>query len=151
MSAAEWESLCNGCGKCRLILLEEATTKRPYETDVACTLFDVKRRRCTDYQRRSQRVKDCATLSAGKTAALDWMPETCAYRRLAEGKDLPDWRPLRTGTRKSVEEAGAAVMSAVPESAVDPETIWDRVTGVRPQRRRPRVRRMRALQGRKSG
>jgi hypothetical protein len=137
MSDAEWETLCDGCGKCCLVLLDETDTGRLYETNVACRLFDVKRRRCTDYASRTKRVKDCVALTPGNAGALDWMPETCAYRRLARGEGLPDWHPLLTGTRKSVELAGVAVMNVVSEKEVDQEDIWDHVVAVRP---RPRKR-----------
>jgi uncharacterized cysteine cluster protein YcgN (CxxCxxCC family) len=140
MSESEWESLCDGCGKCCMVLLDEVETGRLYETDVACMLFDVKKRRCTDYANRIKRVKDCVQLTPGNAGSLDWMPETCAYRRLARGEGLPDWHPLLTGTRKSVEHAGAAVLTAVSEKNVRPDDIWEHVTGVRP---RPRKRRRR--------
>lgn len=137
MSDTEWEKLCDGCGKCCLVLLDETDTGRLYETNVACKLFDVKRRRCTDYANRTKRVKDCVALTPGNAGALDWMPETCAYRRLARGEGLPDWHPLLTGTGGSVELAGAAVVNAVSEKDVDPDDIWDHVVAVRP---RPRKR-----------
>ena len=137
MTAAEWESLCDGCGKCCMVLLDETDSGRLYETNVACRLFDVARRRCTNYARRSKLVKDCVTLKPGNIGALDWMPETCAYRRLARGQGLPDWHPLKTGTRESVEDAGVAVMKAVSERTIDGDDIWDHVTAVRP---RPRSR-----------
>lgn len=139
MTDAEWESLCDGCGRCCLVLLDETDTGRLYQTNVACKLFDVKKRRCTDYQNRTKRVKDCVQLTPGNSGALDWMPESCAYRRLARGEGLADWHPLLTGTKKSVEDAGVAVMSAVSEDSVDPEDIWDYVVAVRPKPRRKRA------------
>ncbi len=140
MTEAEWESLCDGCGRCCMVLLEEATSGRLYETNVACKLFDVARRRCKNYSQRQKLVKDCVKLSPGNAASLSWMPETCAYRRLARGEDLPDWHPLRTGSRRSVEEAGVAVMKAVSERTIVNEDVWDHVTAVRPKPR-PRKRR----------
>jgi uncharacterized cysteine cluster protein YcgN (CxxCxxCC family) len=139
MSETEWESLCDGCGKCCMVLLDEVETGRLYETSVACKLFDVKKRRCTDYANRIKRVKDCVRLTPENAGALDWMPETCAYRRLARGEGLPDWHPLLTGAKKSVEDAGAAVMSAVSERKINPEDIWEYVTGVRPRPRKKRA------------
>jgi hypothetical protein len=136
MTEAEWESLCDGCGRCCMVLLEETDSGRLYETNVACKLFDVARRRCTNYAARQKLVKDCVKLSPGNAASLSWMPETCAYRRLARGEDLPDWHPLLTGTRASVEEAGVAVMKAVSERTIKPDDIWDHVTAVRPRPRR---------------
>jgi len=137
LSEAEWEALCDGCGRCCMILLEDEKD-RLYETDIACRLFDVARRRCTDYARRTRRVRDCVALTPDNTAALDWMPPTCAYRRLSRGEGLPEWHPLLTGTRKSVEEAGVAVMRAAPEKTVKPDDVWDHVTATRARGRRAR-------------
>lgn len=136
MTDAEWEKLCDGCGKCCLVLLDETDSGRLYETNVARKLFDVKKRRCSDYANRAKKVKDCVKLTPGNAGALDWMPETCAYRRLSRGEGLPDWHPLLTGTRKSVEDAGVAVMNVVSERDTDPENIWDHVTAVRPRLRK---------------
>ncbi|MDZ7629062.1 MAG: YcgN family cysteine cluster protein [Parvularculaceae bacterium] len=141
MTDAEWESLCDGCGRCCMVLLEETDTGRLYETNVACKLFDVARRRCTNYAARQKLVKDCVKLTPGNAASLGWMPETCAYRRLARGEDLPDWHPLLTGTRKSVEEAGVAIMNAVSERTIEGDEIWDHVTATRPRPRKQRRRR----------
>jgi hypothetical protein len=140
MSPAEWESLCDGCGKCCLVLLDETDSGRLYETNVACKLFDVKKRLCTNYKKRSRIVRDCVTLKPGNIGSLDWMPETCAYRRLARGEGLPLWHPLITGTRKSVEDAGVAVVNAVSERTVDPDDIWDHVVAVRPRPRKKKRR-----------
>ena len=136
MTDAEWEKLCDGCGKCCLVLLEETETSRLYETNVACKLFDIKRRRCSDYANRQKKVKDCVKLTPGNAGSLDWMPETCAYRRLSRGEGLPDWHPLLTGTARSVEDAGVAVRNIVSERNVDPDDIWDHVTAVRPRPRK---------------
>ncbi len=149
MTEAEWESLCDGCGRCCMVLLEETDSGRLYETNVACKLFDVARRRCTNYAARQKLVKDCVKLSPGNAASLTWMPETCAYRRLARGEDLPDWHPLLTGARRTVEDAGVAVRKAVSERTVEPDDIWDHVTAVRPRpRRRARRRKGASRQGR---
>jgi uncharacterized cysteine cluster protein YcgN (CxxCxxCC family) len=109
MTKAEWESLCDGCGKCCVYVIEDEETDDVYETDVACRLFDVKKRRCTDYENRSKRVPDCVRLTAKIAPTLSWLPDTCAYRLLSEGKKLPKWHPLRTGDRDSVVRAGIAV------------------------------------------
>jgi uncharacterized cysteine cluster protein YcgN (CxxCxxCC family) len=139
MTRAEWESLCDGCGKCCLILLEEPGLGRYHETDVHCRLFDPETRRCTDYENRSKRVPDCVRLSPDSLAALDWMPETCAYRRLAHGQGLPDWHPLLTGDPNSVEDAGVAVRDVVSELTIEPEDLMSRVVAARPKRRRRRA------------
>jgi hypothetical protein len=132
MSSAEWESLCDGCGQCCLVVLEDAEKGEYYETDVHCRLFDPKKRRCTDYRNRHARAPDCVRLSAGTVGGLKWMPESCAYRRLAEGKSLPDWHPLLTGDPRSVARAGAAVdQDLVSEDDVFPDELQFRVTGPR--------------------
>jgi len=108
MNSAEWEALCDGCGRCCLVLLNDEETDEVYETDVACRLFDPETRRCCDYQNRAERVADCVTLTPENARSLTWMPDTCAYRRLAHGQGLPEWHPLITGTRNSVVSAGIA-------------------------------------------
>jgi len=131
MSEAEWESLCDGCGRCCLVVLED-DKGRYYETDVACRLFDAGERRCTDYRGRHKRVPDCVRLTAENAGALAWMPESCAYRRLARGQSLPDWHPLITGDPDSVRRAGAAVRADVEsEAGVADEELEGRVTGRR--------------------
>ena len=129
MSDAEWESLCDGCGRCCLVVLQEEETDRYWETEIACRLFDAAKRRCTDYQRRRQRVKDCVRLTPDNAGALDWMPSTCAYRRLARRESLPKWHPLLTGDPQSVVRAGAATAPGLlNERDVAPEDLEDHVT-----------------------
>ena len=128
MSDAEWESLCDGCGRCCLYILHNEETGDVFETDVACKLFDPKKRRCMDYDNRFASVPDCVQLTPENVESLSWMPKTCAYRRLANGKELPSWHPLITGTRESVVAAGAAVSpDIVPEGDIDNETLEDRI------------------------
>src|SRR4051812_11265515 len=91
MSAAEWESLCDGCGRCCLVKLEDEETGGIYHTDVACKLFDDATCRCCDYAHRSERVSDCVRLDPDNVAALTWLPKSCAYRLLSEGKSLRWW------------------------------------------------------------
>jgi uncharacterized cysteine cluster protein YcgN (CxxCxxCC family) len=136
MTDTEWESLCDGCGRCCMILLEDEDTDRLYETNVACKLFDARRRRCTDYANRSKRVPDCVRLTPDNAGELNWMPETCAYRRLANGQELPDWHPLLTKRKRDMIDAGVAVIGVIHEEDVDPEGIWDYVTARRPRARR---------------
>ena len=132
MNTAEWESLCDGCGKCCLVVLDEEETSVLYETNIACKLFDPQKRRCTDYDNRAKRVPDCVQLTPESVEKLQWMPKTCAYRLLANGKDLPSWHPLVTGDPTSTARAGKAVKkSLVLEGDVDEDDVWDHVTGKR--------------------
>lgn len=132
MSKDEWESLCDGCGRCCLYILHNEETGDVFETDVACRLFDAKARRCRRYAERSRLVPDCVTLSADNVEQLTWMPKTCAYRRLANGKPLLQWHPLISGDRKSVERAGIAVPSdLIGEDDIDDELLESRITNAR--------------------
>jgi uncharacterized cysteine cluster protein YcgN (CxxCxxCC family) len=112
-SKAEWESLCDGCGRCCLVKLEDEDSGEIHFTDVGCRLFDPTTARCADYGHRSRRVKDCIRLTPDSAAALSWLPPTCAYRLLAHGEDLPDWHPLVSGRPESVVEAGVSVRGRV--------------------------------------
>lgn len=109
MTRAEWESLCDGCGKCCLGKIEDPATGGLITTSVACRLLDIEACRCTSYADRHRFVPDCVRLDARKASKLAWLPETCAYRRLAHGEGLPDWHPLITGDPESVHEAGQSV------------------------------------------
>jgi uncharacterized cysteine cluster protein YcgN (CxxCxxCC family) len=132
MTQEEWESLCDGCGRCCLYILHNEETGDVFETDVACKLFDAGARRCTDYQNRTKRVPDCVRLTPQNAKSLTWMPETCAYRRLANGQSLPDWHPLITGDPKSVERAGVAVApDLIPEDEIDDDLLESRITKAR--------------------
>ena len=112
MSPAEWESLCDGCGKCCLISLEDEETGDILLTDVHCRMFDPDTCRCRDYANRKQHVPDCVQLTPGNVASLQWMPRTCAYRLLSEGRPLPDWHHLVSGDRNTIHAAGMSVQGA---------------------------------------
>jgi uncharacterized cysteine cluster protein YcgN (CxxCxxCC family) len=94
MNRAEWESLCDGCGRCCLHKLRDEATDELSFTEVACHLLDLHTCRCQDYANRKVRVPDCVGLTAEDLCKIDWLPPTCAYRRLADGKDLAWWHPL---------------------------------------------------------
>jgi uncharacterized cysteine cluster protein YcgN (CxxCxxCC family) len=116
MSRAEWESLCDGCGKCCLHKLQYEDCGEVHYTRVACKLLDLNSCRCTNYQDRQKHVPDCVKLKPTEILQLHWMPSTCAYRLLANGKDLPSWHPLVSGDRDSVHKAGQSVRGrAIPE------------------------------------
>lgn len=120
MNNEEWESLCDGCGKCCLHKLENDADNLIYYTEVACRLLDKQACRCINYAERSREVPDCIQLSAETLPGLNWLPSTCAYRLLAEGKALPEWHPLLTGDPDSVHLAGISVRGrCVDESEVE--------------------------------
>ncbi len=106
MTQAEWESLCDGCGKCCLNKLIDTDTNELFFTNVACKLLDTKSCQCTRYQERSKLVKDCVRLTPRNVRKIRWLPDTCAYRLVAEGKDLYGWHHLVSGDRNAVHRAG---------------------------------------------
>ncbi|MFM9973272.1 MAG: YcgN family cysteine cluster protein [Beijerinckiaceae bacterium] len=129
MNAQEWESLCDGCGRCCLIKLEDADDGTLYHTDVACRLFDATSCRCSDYANRSAKVPDCVTLTPHEVLTLRWLPPTCAYRLVSEGQDLDWWHPLVSGTGDTVVEAGVSVKGRVSgnEDAVSLAKLQSRI------------------------
>ena len=113
MTAAEWESLCDGCGKCCLNKLMDEDTGEIQPTRLACRLLDIGACRCTRYAERQRLVPDCVMLTPQNVAGLKWMPSTCAYRLLEEGKPLPWWHPLVSGDPETVHQAGVSVRGRV--------------------------------------
>jgi len=109
LTRAQWESLCDGCGRCCLVKLEDEDTGRIHFTDVTCRLFDAQSCRCTDYPGRKAKVPDCVKLTPKRVREIPWLPPTCAYRLVAEGKDLYPWHPLLSGDPESVHRAGVSV------------------------------------------
>ena len=128
MTPQEWESLCDGCGKCCLHKLEDEDTGEVYYTDVACKLLNQDTCRCRDYANRQQQVPDCLVLQPAEIERFHWLPASCAYRLLAEGEPLPDWHPLVTGDPGSTLAAGMSVAGCtLAEEAVDPDDLEERI------------------------
>lgn len=126
MTPREWEALCDGCGKCCLNKLEDEETGIVVLTRIACRLLDDETCRCGQYEIRKTLVPECIVLTPRTIAEIAyWLPETCAYKRLHDGKPLPDWHPLITGDPETVHEAGASVRGwTLPEFEV-PEEDWE--------------------------
>lgn len=122
MTDAEWESLCDGCGRCCLNKLEDEDTGRIYFTDVGCTLLDSEACRCRDYVHRQDKVPDCVRLSVENVEEINWLPPTCGYRLVAEGRDLYWWHPLVSGDPDTVHAAGVSVRGRV---SANEETVPD--------------------------
>lgn len=120
MSPEQWESLCDGCGLCCLHKLEDMDTGDIHYTAVACHMLDLKTCRCSDYANRAQIVPDCTVLTPETARDLNWLPESCAYRRVAHGQDLPKWHPLVSGNSAAIKRAGVSASTfAIREQDAD--------------------------------
>jgi uncharacterized cysteine cluster protein YcgN (CxxCxxCC family) len=145
MSEAEWESLCDGCARCCLEKLEDEDTGRIYFTHVGCRLLDAASCQCRDYPNRSAKVPDCVRLTPDNVRSLNWLPPSCAYRLVAEGRDLYWWHPLVSGDPNTVHEAGVSVRGRVEasEDEVALEDLEDHIVrwpGLLPKGARGRTR-----------
>ncbi|RKZ86365.1 MAG: YcgN family cysteine cluster protein [Gammaproteobacteria bacterium] len=126
MNHQQWESLCDGCGRCCLHKLEDEDDGTVYYTRAACELLDIKTCRCTDYENRKRLMPDCIQLNVEQAEYFNWLPETCAYRLLAEGEALPEWHPLITGDADSVIKAGISVRN-IAKPDCDPENLFPEI------------------------
>ncbi len=125
MTPAEWESVCDGCGRCCLNKLEDEDTGDIHLTSLACGLLNIGTCRCSDYENRQARMPDCVSIDAAKARSTRWLPQTCGYRVLAEGRELAWWHPLVSGSPETVHEAGISVRGvARSEGRVKIENYW---------------------------
>ncbi|MBV1869281.1 MAG: YcgN family cysteine cluster protein [Gammaproteobacteria bacterium] len=128
MSESQWESLCDGCGRCCLQKLEDEESGEVLYTDLACQLYDLKQGGCKNYQQRLGIVGSCVKLTVALIPQFHWLPQTCAYRLLCEGQPLPSWHPLVSGTRNSVHAAHYSIVGrAVSELSVKEDDWEERV------------------------
>lgn len=132
MNREEWESLCDGCGKCCLLKLEDEDSGDVAYTRLHCKLFDAETCRCSDYDNRKASVPDCVILTPKSVAELKWMPKSCAYRRLHEKRGLPDWHHLICGDPDRIHEVGESVAgrtisedSVIEEEHIDWIVDWE--------------------------
>ncbi len=115
MTDEQWELLCDGCGRCCLHKLRDEDTDELSFTDVSCRLLDTHSCRCRKYTTRRDWVPDCVSLTPASLKSIDWLPPSCGYRRVAEGKDLLPWHPLVSGDAESVHRAGVSVRGRVTD------------------------------------
>ena len=116
MTASEWEQLCDGCGRCCLLKLEDEDTSEVYLTRLTCRLLDQGTCKCKDYTNRHKEVHDCLSIDVAKVRSLEWLPASCGYRRIDEGRGLAWWHPLVSGSHETVHEAGISVRALATRS-----------------------------------
>jgi len=130
MSHQEWESLCDGCGRCCLLKVEDEDTGDIYLTRLGCKLLDTNSCHCRDYPNRKKKVRDCISLTPDAIENMPWLPSTCAYRTLHEGRSLEWWHPLVSGDPETVHEAGISVRGwSRSEKGVKPDAIARYIIG----------------------
>ena len=128
MSSHEWEQLCDGCAKCCLVKLEDSETGEIEHTNVTCQLLDIETCRCSMYKDRHSVVSDCISLDRDNIRSLNWLPETCSYRLISEGKTLPSWHHLVSGDMNTLHEYGASLRGwVISERDVRDEDIQDHI------------------------
>ena len=125
LTRAQWEALCDGCGRCCLVKLEDEDDGRIHHTSIGCRLLDKKSCQCSDYVGRKAKVPDCVKLTPRRVREIPWLPPTCAYKLVAEGQDLPWWHYLVSGSRETVHKAGVSVRGRV--AALEDEVPFEDV------------------------
>lgn len=124
MSDDEWESLCDGCGLCCLVKIEDEDNAEIFNTTVSCRQLDIENCRCRDYHNRLNDVPMCMQLTLENMPEINWLPETCAYKRLYDGQPLPAWHPLLTADNNSVHDSGvSAKWFAQSEEYIHPDQL----------------------------
>lgn len=123
MTSEEWESLCDRCGRCCLMKLMDEDTNEVYYTDVVCSFFDTDKCQCRDYMNRQKEINDCVRLTPEEVRTLSWLPATCAYRLVKEGKPLYPWHHLRSGSFEMIHKAGISIKGKI--SGFEKETPFE--------------------------
>lgn len=124
MTTRQWESLCDGCGRCCLEKLEDEDTGEVFYTSVACRFLNIEICRCSVYEKRAALASECLFLTPEKARTIDWLPATCAYRLLAEGKPLEWWHPLVSGDPDTIHQAGISVRDKIISAGhIDPDHL----------------------------
>lgn len=126
MTKKEWESLCDGCGKCCVNVLEDEEDGGLYQTNVACHMLNCSTCQCKDYPNRKKIVPACVTLTPKKLETIDWLPDSCAYVLVYQGKDLPSWHHLKCGDRERIHQEGRSVKDRVI-SELEVEDLEDHI------------------------
>lgn len=133
LTAEEWEALCDGCGQCCLLKFQDDETGELAVLNLACELLDIHSCRCSDYANRLERVLECTQLTPERVDEFRWLPRSCAYRRVAEGRKLAAWHPLLSGDPERVHRKGVSVRSfAVSSRGVPEEHYEDHIIAVIP-------------------
>lgn len=126
LNSSEWESICDGCAQCCAHKLECEDSGEIFKTNIVCQYLDTEQCQCSVYSERHKFVPDCIKITPENAGTLSWIPETCGYRVLAEGRELPEWHPLITGDKESTKNAGASIrQKVISEADIDLDDLED--------------------------